>query len=288
MPALLIYHGGCFDGFTAAWVYSRFANSECEFYPGRYGDPAPEVTGRDVIMVDITYPRDVMFRMACQAASFVVLDHHKTAEKALDELGEDVFRAVGKQIQVKFDMERSGCRMMWDFVVDESQLDVADIVRYNEDRDLWRFALVDTEAYMASVMATPMTFDGWDALHFRGADRNISRGKGILGYIHEFGTKALAEARRIVWNHTFIELPAVIWSVNIPYMSVSEHLDRLLREKVADVVAAYYQRGDARWQFSLRSRPSVDCSVLAKKFGGGGHAQASGFDVAKLSEVFKE
>ena len=137
-----------------------------------------------------------------------------------------------------------------------------------------------------------MTFEGWDLLDSAPVGELIIHGSGILAYIHQYGTKALAEAHPRDWRGLHEGLDgwcvthAPIWCVNMPYMNSSEHLNRLLEEKQAQFVASYFQRGDGRWQFSLRSRSDFDCSAVAKLFGGGGHKQAAGFDVASLDEVF--
>ncbi len=56
---LFIYHGGCFDGFTSAWIYSRFVDSDAEFLGVKYGDQPPDVRGRDVVIADFSFPREV-------------------------------------------------------------------------------------------------------------------------------------------------------------------------------------------------------------------------------------
>ncbi|HEY9460031.1 MAG TPA: phosphoesterase, partial [Paralcaligenes sp.] len=82
MRPICIYHGKCADGFTAAWAV-KCALGDIEFYPGVYQEPPPEVTGRDVIIVDFSYKRPVLVEMAAVARSILVLDHHKTAAEDL-------------------------------------------------------------------------------------------------------------------------------------------------------------------------------------------------------------
>ena len=79
---LCIYHGNCADGFGAAWVVRRYFKGECDFYAGQYGAEPPDVTGRDVIMVDFSYKRPVIDAMAVKAQTILILDHHKTAQAA--------------------------------------------------------------------------------------------------------------------------------------------------------------------------------------------------------------
>lgn len=82
MKPLCIYHGHCDDGFAAAWCV-RQAIPDAEFYPGVYQQEPPDVAGRDVLMVDFSYKRPVLLRMAESARSVMVLDHHKTAAEDL-------------------------------------------------------------------------------------------------------------------------------------------------------------------------------------------------------------
>src|SRR5262249_46835791 len=83
---LCIYHGGCDDGFAAAWVVRKALGGEVDFYPGVYQKDPPAHDGRDVIFVDFSYKRPVLEAMAQQAASVLILDHHKTAAEDLCDL----------------------------------------------------------------------------------------------------------------------------------------------------------------------------------------------------------
>lgn len=76
---LVIYHGNCADGFTAAWAVDNRLGASAEYYAATHGNRPPDVAGMDVIMVDFCYKRDVLDAMAKEAASILVLDHHKTA-----------------------------------------------------------------------------------------------------------------------------------------------------------------------------------------------------------------
>jgi len=86
-PDICIYHGNCADGFTAAWaVWKRFGDS-VEYIPGVYGESPPDVTGKNVVIVDFSYKRPVLLEMTKTARTVLVLDHHKTAEADLAQGG---------------------------------------------------------------------------------------------------------------------------------------------------------------------------------------------------------
>src|SRR5688572_26960395 len=106
--ALCIYHGNCADGFTAAWAVHKAYGDAAEFFAGKYQEPPPDVTGRDVIMVDFSYKRPVLAEMIGKAKSFLLLDHHKSAQADLEALAE-----CGANLH--FDMSRSGALMAWQY-----------------------------------------------------------------------------------------------------------------------------------------------------------------------------
>lgn len=295
---LVIYHKDCFDGHTAAWVFRHF-RGDAEWHPARYGDTPPKTDGREVYVLDFSYPRAAMKALILGSRSTVVLDHHKTAETALDGLLDELQHIDQRQPgdEIVFDMERSGAGITWDYLSDEAAEGVGCsdcggrgdhqagcpwgerpwLVSYVEDRDLWRQSLVDGEYVSAWVAAQPMTFAAWDDLIACGQDAAINSGRAVQAYIHQYGTKALKEARYEMLAGYSVP------TVNMPYMNCSEHVGRLLREEgVPTFAAGYFRRDDGRWQFSLRGAPGFDVSEVAKQFGGGGHAGAAGFDVERL------
>jgi nanoRNase/pAp phosphatase (c-di-AMP/oligoRNAs hydrolase) len=99
LAPLFLYHGGCFDGFCAAWVW-KCAFPDYEFVPVAHGCPPPDVKGRAVVIADFSYKRDVMKQLYADAQRVTVLDHHVSAEKELaglvDELRHYAERCAGE------------------------------------------------------------------------------------------------------------------------------------------------------------------------------------------------
>ena len=86
---IVVYHGGCIDGFTSAWVAWRYMLSQgidAEYYPAYFGGEVPDVRDKHVYMLDFSYPREQILAMKALAKSFLILDHHKTAEENLKGL----------------------------------------------------------------------------------------------------------------------------------------------------------------------------------------------------------
>jgi hypothetical protein len=100
---LCIYHGNCQDGFGAAWTVRHALGDRVEFYPGIYQNEPPDVTGRDVIIVDFSYKRPVIEAMALKAHSILILDHHKSAVADLGDFGSGLAETPSRRIRLRFD-----------------------------------------------------------------------------------------------------------------------------------------------------------------------------------------
>jgi hypothetical protein len=89
---LVIWHGGCTDGFAAAYSAWKYAlGTGLEFRGESYLKEGEKrdfgfLEGKNVLIVDFSYPRDVMELVQKLAKRVLVLDHHKTAMKNLSGL----------------------------------------------------------------------------------------------------------------------------------------------------------------------------------------------------------
>ena len=101
---IIIYHGGCPDGISGAWCY-RDIYDESVFYPGRHGKPPPDVKDKNVLMIDFSYPLEVMTTVIKDAKFVKVLDHHKSAEQ-LKKIISDKFVLI-------LDQTKSGGQLAW-------------------------------------------------------------------------------------------------------------------------------------------------------------------------------
>ncbi|NDV52852.1 hypothetical protein [Salipiger sp. PrR003] len=297
---ICIYHGGCPDGFTAAWVVNTWikkqqalgalnAEQEVEFYGDSYVRPnPPDVTDAHVIMVDFSYKSDTLLKLNDSCRTMLVLDHHKSAEaelegtitmqsdrSALESWSEGV---RDNHVYVNpigiFDMERSGARLAWDVLFPDDRTPL--LVQYVEDRDLWRNKMPNTKAINKYIMSQPMTLESYSEVMLTlEADtaRAISEGEAILRQFEIEMDATVEEAARRMTLFGY-EVPVV----NAPHFMASD-IARKLFDGKAPFVAIYYDLEGGR-KFSLRAPKDsdVDVSKLACTFEtGGGHAQAAGF-----------
>lgn len=263
---LCIYHGNCYDGFTAAWaVYQHHPGAS--FLAATYGDEAPNVTGRDVVIVDFSYPRDVLERMHAQAKSLLVLDHHKSAEAALAGLDYAVFN-----------QNRSGAGMAWDYFGGGAPC--PQLVQYVEDRDLWRHALPHSREINAWIMSFSFDFNTWTQMAKTLEHQDMRQTAIAAG--------AALEAKHVKDCHAVIQAALTeievlghrVPAVNAPFTMASD-IGNILAAMPGVPFAVMYYDALMERRFSLRSTDKgLDVSEIAKHFGGGGHRNAAGFAIA--------
>jgi len=264
MKALVLYHGNCPDGFTSAWAAWLHLGDSAEYVPVNHDDDdIPDVTGRDVYILDFSYARDVILDMKEKATSFLVLDHHKSAESALDGIE-----------GCHFDMDRSGAGMSWDHF--HKGKPRSSLASYVEDRDLWRFDLPASKEINSVVTSHEFTFDNWDRLNrqlYNDFHKVAAEGEALLRSKDRY-VEIMIESCSLTTSFLgFDNVPMV----NAPHISISELVGRL--SEGVPFAVGWRQMSNGKFIYSLRSREDgIDVSALAVHMGGGGHPAAAGFD----------
>lgn len=261
---LVLYHGpGCTDGFASAWTARRHFGDRADYVPMQYGDEPPDVTGREVWILDFSFVRPVLLEMASKARRITVLDHHQSAQQELSGLATDNLKCV-------FDMERSGARLTWEHFFPDVQPHW--LVLYAEDRDLWAWKLWESRAVNAALASYPHDFAVWDEMgkrHHLPSLGLVNEGRAILRYQQQLVDHLCQHAREVV-----IDGQRVL-AVNTPLL-ISEVAGKLAENRPFG--ACWFETEDGLTVWSLRSTDQgVDVSEVARRQGGGGHKRAAGF-----------
>lgn len=278
MNAIVIYHKGCLDGFTAAWCFYDYFRDKpqhnIEYHAGVYQDPPPDVRGKYVFLVDFSYKRPVVEEMIKVAESVILIDHHKTALEDLDGLP-----GLG---MANSSIQNSGCVLAWTFLNNGMRPPAA--LQLIEDRDLWKFSMFRTKAFNTYLFTQPQTFDRWTELMYSRTDQiaeYVDIGNIIIAARDKDINSIIKSTRR-----TMVIADMAVPVVNAPFMYASD-IGAVLSPN-EHFVAIYYDAGDHR-NFNLRSDKDYigawDVSEIAKLYGGGGHKHAAGFKVSRDHEL---
>jgi hypothetical protein len=251
---VILYHAECADGFGAAWaIWKRFPNAR--FIPVKHGNPPPpELTAQIVVIVDFSYDRPTLERLAAETQALLVLDHHITAEKALTDLP-----------YAYFDLKKSGAVLAWEWAHDHP---VPWLLEYIQDKDLWTWTLPSSREINAAIASLPFDFNLWNRFKQKELEQE---GRAILRYEQELVNKLAAQAVLVDFQG------AIVPSVQ----------SAILTSQIGERLAADYpfciiwHDHEGRRYYSMRSRDDgTDVGAIAVSFGGGGHTHAAGFSIA--------
>jgi oligoribonuclease NrnB/cAMP/cGMP phosphodiesterase (DHH superfamily) len=238
-------------------VWKRFGD-EVEYYPATHGDPPPDVTGRDVIMVDFSYKRPVLTKMLETCNSMILLDHHKTAQADLDGL-------VDPKLTLVFDMNRSGALIAWQHF--HPQTYVPKLLLHVQDRDLWQWKLPFSREILTALDTYDMRFEVWDNLKIE----NLMNAGIHMSFYYNSIIDDLKDKADIMQLDGY-----TVPVLNAPYFMASDLGNILAKGYPFAVIYTTDARGV---RYSLRSASDgIDVSEIAKSHGGGGHFHAAGFE----------
>ena len=307
---VVLYHSFCHDGFTAAWIASRFlGHDSTTIIPMRYNvDYSQEeeflegLRGRAVYIVDFSLePTKGLMSVLAAASSVVMLDHHKSAMEKLEavdafcanrissdefiarcqsEYGMSIhetleFGMLLDKLDIRMDKNQSGAGLAWDHFYETRP---PKLVEHVEDRDLWRFYDANTRAFMMNLMSYPMRLEVYDEL--------FEKTKGIPGY-RDFLADGRAQLRlfdqyidQLKGDYLkLIELDGHSGLVVSASPMFTSELGNALVDKVDFALIWGFSNRNNDVVVGLRSRADGDCDVSKianNHFNGGGHYAASG------------
>lgn len=263
---ICIYHKNCVDGFTAATIVKQNI-PEAKMIGGVHGESPPDVLFENVIIVDFSYPRDVILEMAKEALSITIIDHHKSAQKDLVDLPGNV--------TVFFDMQESGASLTWQHFHPAEEMPM--FVQHVKDRDLWTFELEYTKEFSAGLFILGYNFDLYQRMIYE-----VDRVPDLMSDGASIMKKQTKDINELIASCAYrmdicgYDVPVL----NVPYMYASEAGSIMCKGQ--PFAATYYDTEKTR-KFSLRSTDGgVDVSEIAVKMGGGGHRNASGYRIDKV------
>jgi oligoribonuclease NrnB/cAMP/cGMP phosphodiesterase (DHH superfamily) len=255
---LVIYHANCTDGFGAAYAAWKLLGDRADYHAAKHGEPPPNVENRNVVVLDFSYDNATTKTLMKQAKSFLVIDHHKSAVVELHDV-----------TCTRFDMNHSGAMLAWKFF--HPGKEPPRMIKFIEDRDLWRWEIPYSKEFSAAFDMVPYDFDEFDKyLDDSAVDNAQERGAYILAYSKTVISKIAKQAvpRKMGGKDVLV--------VNSPHW-MSE-IGAALSPKCDFAVIWFYDHDTRQVKVSLRAHhEDSDVSEIAKKYSGGGHRKAAGF-----------
>lgn len=261
---IVIYHGYCPDGFGGAYAaWKKFGDSA--FYHPAQDRTQPEINiqNKEVYIIDFSYPKEVLKKIEQEAKRLVILDHHISVKAAVMSVREHVF-----------DNDHSGVGIAWKYFHPENPM--PKLLAYVEDDDLWKHSLPHWAEIGAFLSTIEFNFKIWEKfiMEFENKDlfeHYIEKGHAYAEYASHICNQLVKQAELVQFEG---------------YEVLAINSNGILRSQLGNLLvkkhppfSIIWSLRSTYWHFSLRSEKAVDVSEIAKKYGGGGHHSAAGFNL---------
>lgn len=284
---ICIYHSRDLDGYTSGFIVKR-KYPEAKLIGYDYGKPIPWdqiPAGEPVIMIDVSLGMTDMLKMALHSGDFTWIDHHISA---INEFNATVWP---REMKAVLENGISACEGGWKYLFPNEPMPEAikllgeyDTWR-NQDKERWEQKILPFQFGMRMYCSSPETFP-FQIVEQGGkliVNNIIEEGLTVLKYQAQVNEKACHGSFEI----EFDGLRAIC--LNGGGFN-SDVFKSVYNPEKHDVMIPFYFNGKEKfWTVSLyTTHEHVDCSVIAKAHGGGGHKKAAGFQVEDISTIIKK
>lgn len=263
---LVIYHAACMDGIASAACAHQALQGQAEFLPRAYDQAPPDVTGRQVYILDFSFKPAELQHMLDTAQSVVMLDHHEPAMRATCAHS---FCGLHKPSLFHFETRKCGARLAWEHFFPGQALPA--LIRVVEAHDLFlpeRLELKDVHAWLERL---PKTLADWVPLLSWDHTELLAKGK------EQRSAREAVEAlcREIEKQAHPITLAGVQGlAVNAPH-ELRNELGNRLAERCGTFGMTWQVTEARKVKVSLRGTAGFEVLPLAQAFGGSGHPCAA-------------
>lgn len=309
-PVSVIYHADCPDGFGAALAAWKHFGTTADYIPMHHGESWEELElkGRSIYILDFSFSRDTLEKIATLASNVTQIDHHASArlpwvaELASSDNSLETFQHTALPLRLHFDLKKSGARLSWEHFFPD--LPVPLTLRHIEDMDMWRFALPGTRAFSRALRLLPFNFTTWEQLlaetettESQRYQNMLSQGGAIEAFLeHEIERlmqsqlvmpatlrgEVIAPLQPVRHNQSPLQ-PRPLSEPGIRGLAINadslfaSELGNKLAERSGSFGLIWQLAADGEIKASLRANGNIDVAVIASQYGGGGHPNAAGF-----------
>lgn len=276
------YHKTDLDGKCSGAVV-KCQYPECEMIPIDYGQKVESlkyIKDETVYMVDFTLePFSRMIDLA-ERTNFVWIDHHRTA---IEEAKKRSFNPSGVR-----DHNFAACELTWKYCFPDHDvpLGVTLLGRYDVWDHDWRKEEWGPVNGVLLFQYGMRLEDGnpessiWDDVfvdRIDFVDRIIERGRIVYQYVQQENEKYVNGFSFVT---TFEDYTCICCNKGV---ANSKLFDSVWNEKEHDLMMTFCRANNEFWLVTLYAIDDrIDCGIIAKKYGGGGHRGAAGFRCKNL------
>lgn len=246
-----------------------------------------------IFIVDFSIDPKEMKELLNITKNIVWIDHHKSAIDKYDKYPEIKDKIAGIR-----DLRFSGAALTWWYyakymniipttrtsskvkgandIVNAIETKCPYITKLVDDHDCWKGRYSDSMPLKEGIEMEEAN-EPWDALwdslnslEVKAYNRVLNNGKLAIKYRNSLSNYAMEMTSR---EYELEGLKCLI--MNIPFKGSPWFGDKI--DKYDAVIPYYFNTKTNTWEYSIYTNKDIDVSLIAQKYGGGGHHSAAGF-----------
>jgi hypothetical protein len=275
---LTIFHKSDFDGLCSEQIARKALGDTSDYLGFEYNEDIPDLKPyNQVYMIDISMPIEVMEKYSNK---IIYLDHHKSQIDKFSNIP-----LMGRQIDGV-----AACRLAWQWFFGNKAATKEDYIGRKVEEpysvqllgeyDIWDKRNEDTDLFQVG-LSSAKAID-WDML------LNLKNSKEY--------SESIVEKGQVIWDYNKVVNAQISKErgFDVDFESLKFRALNIARcnsmtfeaslQDHHDGCLAYFYNGKT-WKFSLyhaKGKEHHDLSLIASKYGGGGHRGACGFAMDKL------
>jgi len=279
-----IYHNRDLDGITSgAIIKLKYPDSKMIGYD--YGEvfDIDEIAGEPIIMADVSFPMETMFRLA-ESSNWQLtwIDHHISAINAYKSY-------IGSNQSFCTAILEDGiaaCEGVWKYLFKDKEMPISVKLigeydtRRNSDKVHWENEVLPLQFGLRSYCNSIESFPIEVLTNERIVSNIINEGKTILRYQSLVDDQ---QCKKAAFECEFEGYRAICLNGGTYNSDVFKSI---YDESKHDLMISFQLIGKIWTVILFTTKDEVDCSLLAKNRGGGGHKKAAGFQVKNIDTVF--
>lgn len=279
MKNICVYHESCNDGTTAASVV-LMKLGECKLFPFNHDYKKEDLdnllseidSNTTLYIVDFSLKEKDLEEVIQKTYKTIVIDHHIGAKNILENIANKY-----SNFTYVFDNNSSGASLTYKYLFGN---DVPQIIRYVEDKDIWKWEFGDITKYVNDYLFlfANKPEEIKNIIQHQSLNEIIEKGKIINQYASYIINNFVEKSKDLFIMISNYKVRAYNTGI------FQSEIGNLLSKKFDEAVCLFTINGDYV-KLSFRSLDNHNPSALdlAKILNGGGHRNASGASLS-LSE----
>lgn len=296
MKKLILTHANCVDGCCSRAILETKYRDEAEYLAVEHTDYDPKFPEKvtqllketekfqntEIIMSDICLPLEWINRFLDKNNKVTIIDHHKTAINTIHELNSRIDRGEKINVDIHFSQDNkvSGAYLTWNYV--NPSIIPPNVINYISEGDTWNFVHEETKPFYTGLLDNkePNDYTSNDWLELI---KNEDKVQAIIAHGKPIHEQFMQEVNSFLPKAQSIKLDGRYGLMVFAPSQYRSEVGNLLARTSGDF-GLVVGISDGIVSCRLNSVAPTEIDDIAKKFGGGGHAQSSAFKIKTFND----